>query len=715
MLPVGQVTLRPFGSPRSHLPVGGRAIQRQPRTSTQAGHGPTPSGGQDDPLKGLDLKSLNDLPLAKLSETANAVWERIRASGVNVKVVPSSQLLPPNLMPPGVRPPLGGGGSSAPSNGATPHRLAGSEDSAELATTERAAAGGVSGGGGGGGGREQRLMAALAQAQDERRQLADRSELLVAQLSMLESKNAKLVRELEAAEAGRGNALRLRDVLLEERDTLAGQLREAQEEVKRISEGVEARDGALEALRLSQEQLQEELREAVTRLQAVDRSTEELRSQLASLESSRAAATTERDDLATHLRDLVGRVEQLGDLLSLGQEQQQQQQQHQQQHQQQDMQEREREREQAGEGGPPVGVEVGAAGADSSPVAAAASQLAQLRSTTEGAFAALRVARDELGLLRAENQQLVQRAEALAGSNRELAATTEALKQQVAEARTELDEQRRQAAELRGREAALQAELAASVSERETAAAAAATAAAQRDELTAAVAELSAVRDAAAAAGLGLVELGKMATQINTLKEQLAASRASETDLKRRLAAAEVAVLDGRRAAAAAEARLASERDSARRDATALRAALHARSLASQVARRSGLPLAPSAEGQFVACNRFWVPAELMYDFVKAVAAREVALVEARGFLGIAVRSEQQFVMAVSTQWESLAVYEEWARSDEARRHHYPGGVYQFAPRRGEGFPEDYLPFREAPEAAATPAAAAAAETATQR
>ena len=34
------------------------------------------------------------------------------------------------------------------------------------------------------------------------------------------------------AEAGRSNALRLRDVLLEERDDLAGQLREAQEQLQ---------------------------------------------------------------------------------------------------------------------------------------------------------------------------------------------------------------------------------------------------------------------------------------------------------------------------------------------------------------------------------------------------------------------------------------------------------------------------------------------------
>jgi hypothetical protein len=51
-------------------------------------------------------------------------------------------------------------------------------------------------------------------------------------VSMLEAKNARMGREVESAEAGRSNALRLRDMLLEERDDLAAQLREAHQELK---------------------------------------------------------------------------------------------------------------------------------------------------------------------------------------------------------------------------------------------------------------------------------------------------------------------------------------------------------------------------------------------------------------------------------------------------------------------------------------------------
>ncbi|GIM03189.1 hypothetical protein Vretimale_7994 [Volvox reticuliferus] len=282
----------------------------------------------------------------------------------------------------------------------------------------------------------------------------------------------------------------------------------------------------------------------------------------------------------------------------------------------------------------------------------------------------------------------------LTSSNRELAAMAVALKQQVAEARNEADEQRREATELRNREAALKMELTKAVSGRHAAEAAVVAAEAQRDELLTALAQLTAIRDAAAAAGLGLVELAKIAVQLTTLKEQLAGSRASEGDLKRRLAAAEVALLDSHRAAIANEARLASELEAARRSAAELRSALHARTLATQASRRAGV-LPERADGQFTNINRFWVPADILFDFVKAVAAREVALVEAKGFLNISVRSEEHNVMVVSTQWDSLAAFETWSRSAAACRHHYPAGVYQYAPRRGEGIPEDYLPFKD--------------------
>jgi hypothetical protein len=137
-----------------------------------------------------------------------------------------------------------------------------------------------------------------------------------------------------------------------------------------------------------------------------------------------------------------------------------------------------------------------------------------------------------------------------------------------------------------------------------------------------------------------------------------------------------------------------------------------------------------------VAAQRFWVPSELMFDFVKAVAAREVSMVEASGFLGMSVRSEEAQVVTVrrrardlmcayrchvylslarrtrhpgtaplsehtcgcaqvATWWDAPTAFEKWGRSPDARRHHYPSGTYQFRPRKGEvGSVEDYLPFK---------------------
>ncbi|GLI62031.1 hypothetical protein VaNZ11_004608 [Volvox africanus] len=653
MIPKGLLMKRSYGTVNGKWPRGPVAQRHRRLSVAQSGRGPTPSSS-DDPLKNLDLKSLNDLPLSKLSETANAVWERIRSSGLNVKVNPSSsnsQLLSLKLVP-GAKTsavPLSNGSSRTP-------------DMSDLALSEKS-----------GSGKEQRLMAALAQAQEEKRQLADRAEVLHANMSMLETKNAKMAREVECAEAGRANALKLRDMLLDERDSLAAQLKEAQNELRRASEGMEVREGALEALRQSQLQLQDELKDAVARLQAVDKSTEELRSQLAALEGSRAAVANERDDLASHLRDLMGRVEHVSGLFSG------------------EFMEASGATAAVAAGEAPTG---GGGGEGELSRGGAAAQLEQLRATTEGAFAALRMARSELGVLRSENQHLAQRAETLTSSNRELVAMAAELKQQVTEARSELDEQQRETAELRNREAALKMELTEAVSERQAAVAAVAAAEAQRNDLATAVAQLTAIRDAVAASGLSLVELAKMAVQLTTLKDQLANGRASEVDLKRRLATAEVALLDNRRAAVATEARMVSELEAARRDAAELRSALHARTLATQATRRAGVPL-DRTSGQLINTNRFWVPADVLFDFVKAVAAREVALVEAKGFLDISVHSEEHNVMVVSTHWNSPAAFEAWSRSAAASRHHYPAGVYQYAPRRGEGVPEDYLPFKD--------------------
>jgi hypothetical protein len=43
--------------------------------------------------------------------------------------------------------------------------------------------------------------------------------------------------------------------------------------------------------------------------------------------------------------------------------------------------------------------------------------------------------------------------------------------------------------------------------------------------------------------------------------------------------------------------------------------------------------------------------------------------------------------------WASIPEWEAWSLSAECRRSHLPGGLYQWVPGKGEGFPEDFVPF----------------------
>ena len=53
----------------------------------------------------------------------------------------------------------------------------------------------------------------------------------------------------------------------------------------------------------------------------------------------------------------------------------------------------------------------------------------------------------------------------------------------------------------------------------------------------------------------------------------------------------------------------------------------------------------------------------------------------------------------MSTMWASIPQWEAWSAGAAARRHHLPAGVLQYVPKKGEGFPEDYLPFKDLSEA----------------
>lgn len=67
------------------------------------------------------------------------------------------------------------------------------------------------------------------------------------------------------------------------------------------------------------------------------------------------------------------------------------------------------------------------------------------------------------------------------------------------------------------------------------------------------------------------------------------------------------------------------------------------------------------------------------------------------------VRQEAPQVFVVVSHWASVPAFERWSLSAECRRHHLPSGIYQFMPRRGEGFPEDFVPIKDPPSPATSP------------
>jgi len=62
------------------------------------------------------------------------------------------------------------------------------------------------------------------------------------------------------------------------------------------------------------------------------------------------------------------------------------------------------------------------------------------------------------------------------------------------------------------------------------------------------------------------------------------------------------------------------------------------------------------------------------------------------GFAGLSMIGDGE-ATAVEARWASVADFERWMLLDACRRSHLPPGVWQYVPRRGEGFPEDFVPF----------------------
>jgi len=92
--------------------------------------------------------------------------------------------------------------------------------------------------------------------------------------------------------------------------------------------------------------------------------------------------------------------------------------------------------------------------------------------------------------------------------------------------------------------------------------------------------------------------------------------------------------------------------------------------------------------------QRFVVAPSSAAAFQAAWREREAGMRQAPGFQGLSVITDALTGdTVVSASWASIVDFESWMTRDECRRSHLPPGVWQYVPRKGEGFPEDFVPF----------------------
>eukprot|EP00892_Ulva_mutabilis_P000052 jgi/Ulvmu1/10047/UM059_0097.1 len=90
--------------------------------------------------------------------------------------------------------------------------------------------------------------------------------------------------------------------------------------------------------------------------------------------------------------------------------------------------------------------------------------------------------------------------------------------------------------------------------------------------------------------------------------------------------------------------------------------------------------------------QRFYVPDDVKEQFEAAWAARHAYMETQPGFISFNI-SEVGDSYTVTSKWASIPEWEAFNLSKEARRHHLPYGIWQYVPKVGEGFPEDFVPF----------------------
>ncbi|WIA29413.1 hypothetical protein OEZ86_011916 [Tetradesmus obliquus] len=110
-------------------------------------------------------------------------------------------------------------------------------------------------------------------------------------------------------------------------------------------------------------------------------------------------------------------------------------------------------------------------------------------------------------------------------------------------------------------------------------------------------------------------------------------------------------------------------------------------------AAKQAKPVAAPAAKEFTNINKFIVPKPIQQAFVAAWRQREADMQGQPGFMGFNVISEGDSY-TVSSSWASIPEWEAWSLSEECRRSHLPQGIWQFVPAKGEGFPEDFVPFK---------------------
>jgi heme-degrading monooxygenase HmoA len=103
----------------------------------------------------------------------------------------------------------------------------------------------------------------------------------------------------------------------------------------------------------------------------------------------------------------------------------------------------------------------------------------------------------------------------------------------------------------------------------------------------------------------------------------------------------------------------------------------------------------PDPTKPFANVQRFVVAPQSLPAFQACWREREAAMRRQPGFGGLSLVSDGlgSGDTVVTARWASAADFERWMLDDACRRSHLPPGVWQYVPRRGEGFPEDFVPF----------------------